>query len=88
MDKIFPHQFKAARVLACLGQAEVCERAGISLISLRRLESQLHYADQVAAPTIEKVKSVLEAAGVIFFGPLEIAGVSGQYGVALRHPIA
>lgn len=85
MEKILPQQFKAARALACLGQADVCERAGVSLVTLRRLESQQHYAGQVATQTSEKVKAVLEAAGVVFLGPIEVAGVSGQYGVALRN---
>lgn len=86
MEKIFPTQFKAARALACLGQAEVCKRAGISLVTLRRLESQQHYAEQVATQTSDKVRSVLEAAGVVFLGPFEVAGVSWNYGVALRNP--
>lgn len=82
MDKIFPHQLKAARALADLSQADVCERVGISLVTLRRLESQSHYADLVAPQTVAKVRSVLEAAGVVFLGPDEC---DGGYGVAVRH---
>lgn len=83
MEKIFPHQLKAARALAGLAQADVCERAGISLVTLRRLESQTHYSGQVAPLTAEKVRAVLEAAGVVF---LRSGEMSAGYGVALRDP--
>ncbi len=83
MEKILPQQLKAARTLAGLSQAEVCERAGLSLVTLRRLESQLDYAHLVAPATVGKVKEVLAAAGIIFFAPGEVAGGCG---VALRDP--
>lgn len=82
--KIFPQQLKAARALVGMAQADVCGRAGIALVTLRRLESQSHYSSLVADATVAKVQSVLEEAGVIFFGPMEVAGAAGQYGVALR----
>ena len=84
MGKIFSQQLKAARALAGLSQAEVCDRAGISLVTLRRLESLSHYSDQVAPATGEKVRAVLEAAGVVFLSPGE---VSAGYGVSLRDPV-
>lgn len=84
MKKIFSQQLKAARALAGLSQAEVCDRAGISLVTLRRLESLSHYSDQVAPATGEKVRTVLEAAGVVFLDP---GKVSAGYGVALSDPV-
>lgn len=80
MEKIFPQQIKAARALAGLSQADVCERAGIALVTLRRLESLTHYSDQVAPVTAEKVRAVLQAAGVVFLCP---GAVAAGYGVAL-----
>jgi transcriptional regulator with XRE-family HTH domain len=81
MEKISPQQLKAARALAGLTQADVCERAGVSIVTLRRLESQSFYADMVATQTLEKVRRVLEEVGVEFLGPEDF---SGGYGVAIR----
>lgn len=81
MEKIFPQQLKAARALAGLSQADVCDRAGIAIVTLRRLESQSHYSEMVAPQTVERVRAVLEAVGVVFLGPEDIAE---GYGVIIR----
>ena len=65
-EKIYPHQLKAARVLARLSQKELCALAGVSLVTLRRLESESGYAEIVTAETSWLVRRALEQQGVMF----------------------
>ncbi|NTI29260.1 XRE family transcriptional regulator [Rhizobium rhizogenes] len=73
---------KAARDLVGLTQAELCERASIPLITLRRIEGKPDHAGLVSQAAVEKVKAALEAEGVIFLE--DGAVVDGGPGVRLR----
>lgn len=63
--KITPAQIRAARALLDLGQAEMAERAKVSIVTIRRLETK-QGADRVAPATLERVRAVLEQAGAEF----------------------
>ena len=72
-------QIRAARALLGWDQAKVAEVAGVSTITIKRLEAagediHAHFA------TIMKVKTAFEDAGVLFLG--EESGLG--YGVRLR----
>jgi predicted transcriptional regulator len=62
---ITPEQIRAARALLRLDQAAVAHDAGISLVTLRRLEEP-HGLGKVAPATVEAVRRVLEKAGAEF----------------------
>lgn len=70
---------KAARVLADLTQQELCEMAGVPLITLRRLEGRPSHKGLVADETETAVIQALESAGVDF-----IPENGGGHGVRLR----
>lgn len=72
---------KAGRDLLGMTQAELCERAGVPLITLRRIEGKPDHAGLVSQDTVEKVKAALEAQGVQF---LEDGQVASGPGVALK----
>jgi DNA-binding XRE family transcriptional regulator len=74
-------QIKAARVLAGLTQAELCESAGIPLITLRRIEGKPEHKGLVSQDTVDAVKAALEQVGIQFLEPGEKA--EGM-GVAVR----
>ncbi|SDE88273.1 hypothetical protein SAMN04488117_101593 [Celeribacter baekdonensis] len=59
-------QIKAGRVLAGLTQAQLCESAGVPLITLRRIEGKPEHKGLVSQETVEAVKAALEAHGVQF----------------------
>ncbi|KFI24902.1 helix-turn-helix transcriptional regulator [Paenirhodobacter enshiensis] len=73
-------RIKAARDLLGMTQAELCEAAGIPLITLRRIEGKPDHAGLVSLETVRKVREVLEAQGVQF---LEGGQVATGPGVAL-----
>lgn len=70
-------QIRAARHLLGLSQADVAARAGVSLPTIKRVESERKVPVSEAA--IDGVRKVLEAAGVEF-----IAENGGGAGVRLR----
>ena len=72
---------KAARVLADLTQQQLCNQAGIPLITLRRLEGRASHKGLVSEETEAQVIAALEAAGIQF---LEGGQVSSGPGVSLR----
>lgn len=72
---------KAGRDLLGMTQAELCERAGVPLITLRRIEGKPDHAGLVSQDTVEKVKAALEAQGIQF---LEDGQVASGPGVALK----
>ncbi|WP_282025579.1 helix-turn-helix domain-containing protein [Limimaricola cinnabarinus] len=74
-------QIKAGRTLAGMSQAELCEVAGIPLITLRRIEGKPDHAGLVSQETVEKVKAALEAHGVQF---LDGGTVASGPGVAMK----
>lgn len=57
---------KAARDLLGMTQAELCEKAGIPLITLRRIEGKPDHAGLVSDETVLQVKRLLEAEGIQF----------------------
>ncbi len=57
---------KAARDLLGMTQAELCEKAGIPLITLRRIEGKPDHAGLVSDETVQQVKRLLEAEGIQF----------------------
>lgn len=57
-------QLRAGRALADLSQAEVAERAGLSLPTIKRAEANGNIA--VSENARSAIAKVLEAAGVIF----------------------
>lgn len=61
--KITSDQIRAARALLHLGQTEVARRAGVSPVTLRRLEAG---SGVVGEATLTGVASALEDAGVEF----------------------
>lgn len=62
---ITPDQIRAARALLRLDQATVAQDAGISLVTLRRLEAD-DGLSKVAPATVDEVRKVLEKAGAEF----------------------
>lgn len=70
---------KAARVLAGLTQQELCDKACVPLITLRRLEGRPSHKGLVSAETEAAVVQALERSGVDF-----IPENGGGHGVRLR----
>ncbi|MFL5284090.1 MAG: multiprotein-bridging factor 1 family protein [Rhodopila sp.] len=62
---ITPEQIRAARALLRLDQAALAREAGISVVTLRRLEEP-HGLAKVAPSTAETVRRTLEKAGAEF----------------------
>lgn len=73
---------KAGRDLVGMTQAELCEKAGVPLITLRRIEGKPDHTGLVAQATVDKVKAALEAEGVIFLD--DGAMIEGGPGVRLK----
>lgn len=73
-------RIKAARDLLGMTQAELCEKAGVPLITLRRIEGKPDHTGLVSADALGRVRSALEAQGVQF---LEGGDVATGPGVAL-----
>ncbi|MES2432485.1 MAG: helix-turn-helix domain-containing protein [Pseudomonadota bacterium] len=74
-------QIKAARDLLGITQQELCDAAGVPLITLRRIEGKPDHTGLVAAETVARVRSALEAQGVQF---LEAGQVAAGPGVAVK----
>lgn len=72
---------KAARDLLGMTQAELCEKVGIPLITLRRIEGKPDHAGLVSDDTVQNLKRALEAEGVQF---IENGEISQGDGVVLR----
>lgn len=73
-------RIKAARDLLGMTQAELCEAAGVPLITLRRIEGKPDHAGLVSADTVKRIADTLEAQGIQF---LEGGQVAAGPGVAL-----
>jgi transcriptional regulator with XRE-family HTH domain len=80
---ITPEQIRAARALLRLDQATLAHDAGISVVTLRRLEER-HGLSKVAPGTVALVRTVLEKGGAEFIdrgvrrrapGPEEIRSI-------------
>jgi transcriptional regulator with XRE-family HTH domain len=63
--QITPDQFRAVRSLLRLDQAEVAQRAHVSVITIRRLEGS-DGGERVTPATLDSVRTVLERAGAEF----------------------
>ena len=63
--EISPAQIRAARALLRLEQSELADRAGVSVVTIRRLETE-DGLGRVASGTVGSVRSALEQAGVEF----------------------
>ncbi|WPY94232.1 helix-turn-helix transcriptional regulator [Limimaricola variabilis] len=72
---------KAARDLLGMTQAELCEKANVPLITLRRIEGKADHRGLVSKETVEHIQATLEAEGVQF---LESGTVSAGPGIALK----
>jgi transcriptional regulator with XRE-family HTH domain len=71
-----PSQIRAGRALTGLSQAEVAERAGVSIPTVKRAESESGI--QVTEDTVALIAKVLQKAGIEF-----IAENGGGAGVRL-----
>jgi len=72
-------QMRAARALISLSQSELAKRAGVSIPTVKRCESDSERVAAVSAETQDKIRVVLEAEGVEF--------TNGNHpGVRLRRP--
>lgn len=74
-------QIKAARALLDWSQADLVERTSLSLTTIRRMEDGAIGPGRSSNENVERVRQVLEAAGVQF-----IAENGGGAGVRLAKP--
>jgi predicted transcriptional regulator len=73
-------QIRGARAILRLGQAELAKTAGVSLETVKRIES-MEGELKIRLDTLTKIKTALEKAGIEF-----IAENGGGPGVRLRKP--
>jgi len=73
-------QIRGARATLRLGQAELAKTAGVSLETVKRIES-MEGELKIRLDTLTKIKTALEKAGIEF-----IAENGGGPGVRLRKP--
>lgn len=59
-----PDQLRAARAILDIPQAELAQRTGISVMTIRRAETSA--GSGVAESTVAAIRAALEAAGVVF----------------------
>jgi transcriptional regulator with XRE-family HTH domain len=81
MQRITRKQIKAARDLLGMTQQQLCDVAGLPLISLRRLEGRPDHQGLVSDATIARLRAVMEGLGIQF---LETGDQALGDGVALR----
>nr|WP_117196390.1 helix-turn-helix transcriptional regulator [Rhizobium terrae] len=81
---ITSEQVRAARALLRWEQKDLAEASGVSLPSLKRLETQPG-ALSAHSRTVEAIQSAFESAGVIFLGDGETT--SGGAGARLAKPL-
>ena len=62
-------QIRAGRALLAWSQAELADRAGVSEMTIRRLESRNGIAGGTVN-TVLRIQKALEAAGVLFIMPI------------------
>ncbi len=80
MDGSSSDQIRGARAILRLGQAELAKTAGVSLETVKRIES-MEGELKIRLDTLTKIKTALEKAGIEF-----IAENGGGPGVRLRKP--
>ena len=59
-------QMRAARALIGLSQTELADRAGVSVPTIKRCESESQSVPTVSVETKNRIRAVLEAEGVEF----------------------
>jgi len=79
---IYPIQIRAARSLLGMGQDELAKRAGISVVTVKRLEAA-GVTITGSAQTNARIQIALEKAGIIFIDQDEDKGP----GVRLKNPL-
>jgi chromosome partitioning protein len=79
MDLVTGNQLRAARALAGVEQKWLADRSGVSINTIRNMESCAAGAITGGTLTLRKVQAALEAVGIEFT-------YGGQPGVRLRHP--
>lgn len=79
------NQLRAARALLDLTQAAVCERLGMPLITLRRIEGRPDHKGLVSETSLQQLRVFYETEGVRFLDDEE---TKGGEGVRLREPRA
>lgn len=80
-------QIRAGRAMVGIDQKELADRAGVSLVTLRRLEGRAEYSDKVTAATVGRITAVLESLGARFLDggdPAPGPGVALVPGVPTR----
>ena len=77
-DMIQADQIKAARALLGWGQADLAKAAGVSVVSVKRIEAGSHAANSA---TLEAIEAALDKAGVAI---LESGAASLQGGRGVR----
>jgi len=77
------NQLRAARALLDLTQAAVCERLGMPLITLRRIEGRPDHKGLVSETSLQQLRGFYETEGVRF---LDDDDTTGGEGVRLREP--
>ena len=74
-------RIKAARDLLGISQSELCEAAGIPLITLRRIEGKPDHVGLVSQAQIDRVLGVLADRGIHF---IERGQVADGPGIVMR----
>jgi transcriptional regulator with XRE-family HTH domain len=75
------NQIRAARALLNWSQAELVEKTGLSLTTIRRMEDEKIGPERSSAGNVATVTKVLEGAGILFLGSGE--AVDGGSGVRM-----
>ena len=74
------NQIRAARALLNWSQAELVEKSGLSLTTVRRMEDEKIGPERSSAGNVAAVTKVLEEAGIVFLQ----AGQSAEGGAGVR----
>jgi transcriptional regulator with XRE-family HTH domain len=82
MSIISSEQVKAAKAILRWSGEDLSKRSGISLSTIRRVESALGVPEMQNLRTLLAIKNALEQGGVEFIGTPE-----DRPGVRLKHPV-
>lgn len=78
-------RIKAARDLLGMTQAELCDAAGVPLITLRRVEGKPDHTGLVSQEVVNRIVAALESQGVQFLESGQTASGPGV-AVAIERP--
>ncbi|MBY3043705.1 multiprotein-bridging factor 1 family protein [Rhizobium leguminosarum] len=76
------NQIRAARALLNWSQAELVEKSGLSLTTVRRMEDEKIGPERSSAGNVATVTNVLEEAGILFLEAGQ--AIEGGPGVRIR----